>query len=376
MKKTTLAPAQSASGRGQAMGRRRFLQQAAGSAVAAAVTGPAVWAAPKPGAAPDKPGPSAAAIRAFYGALTEAQKKAMCFDWDQRGFTKLPLRLHVTNNWDISRAPVASFSKDQQRLIDDILASVLNDGWPTRLKQQARDDTRQAWGQQKIAIFGTPAKGPCQCVISGFHLTLRATCERRPHVAFHGALSHGHQPSGFHEKVGHPGNIFWYQALLANKVYQALDEKQRKLALVPKGMPYYEFNGKIDRRNILPDSKLEHHLEPDVRFRGPKGPFPGMPISEMSRDQKAMVQQVLTGLLNPYRKEYQEQVQACLQRQGGLDRCSLAFYQEHDLGNDGEWDNWRLEGPALVWYFRGYPHVHVWIHVADDPATAVTSHFG
>ena len=36
-------------------------------------------------------------------------------------------------------------------------------------------------------------------------------------------------------------------------------------------------------------------------------------------------------------------------------------------------DNWRLEGPAFVWYFRGNPHVHVWVHVADDPSVKVNS---
>ena len=46
---------------------------------------------------------------------------------------------------------------------------------------------------------------------------------------------------------------------------------------------------------------------------------------------------------------------------------SLAFYKEGDIGDDGEWDNWRLEGPSFVWYFRGKPHVHVWVNVADDP---------
>lgn len=66
----------------------------------------------------------------------------------------------------------------------------------------------------------------------------------------------------------------------------------------------------------------------------------------------------------------------CLRRQGGLDACNLAFYQEHDLGNDGEWDNWRIEGPAFVSYFRGFPHAHVSIHVAEAPGTPVTSHFG
>ena len=39
-----------------------------------------------------------------------------------------------------------------------------------------------------------------------------------------------------------------------------------------------------------------------------------------------------------------------------------------DVGEDKVWDNWRLEGPAFVWYFRGDPHVHVWVNVADDPS--------
>jgi hypothetical protein len=253
---------------------------------------------------------------------------------------------------------------------------VFSPGWPDRLKRQARDDTGQAWGNQKIAIFGSPDKGPCQCVITGFHLTLRATCERQPAVAFHGALAHGHQPTGFNEKVGHPNNIFWHQAVLANKVYQALDEKRRRQALVAKGMPFYLVDGRIDRRHILPDTVLPQPLEPDVRFKGAKGAFPGLSIGEMTREQKNAVEAVLTGLLEPYRPEYQDQVRRCLRRQGGLEACNLAFYQEHDLGNDGEWDNWRIEGPAFVWYFRGFPHVHVWIHVAEDPKTPVTSHFG
>ena len=62
-----------------------------------------------------------------------------------------------------------------------------------------------------------------------------------------------------------------------------------------------------------------------------------------------------------------ERVASCLKAQGGLEQCHLAFYQEGDLGNDRIWDIWRLEGPAFVWHFRGTPHVHVWVHVANDP---------
>jgi hypothetical protein len=62
-----------------------------------------------------------------------------------------------------------------------------------------------------------------------------------------------------------------------------------------------------------------------------------------------------------------------LKAQGGLEKCSLAFYKEGDLGGDKVWDCWRLEGPAFVWYFRGAPHVHVWVNIASDPSVKTNS---
>lgn len=327
-------------------------------------------------AAVDEVASSAAPLRAFYASLTAVQKRQMCFEWDHRGFTKLPLRLHVTNNWAVSLASITSFNPDQQKLIADVIASVLSPGWPEKLRRQAKDDTGQTWGNQKVAIFGQPENGPCQMVVTGFHLTLRATCEVSPSAAFHGAICHGHQPSGFDEKVGHPNNVFWFQSQFANQVYQALDKTARKQALVTKDMPFYLVEGKIDRRHILPDTKFPIPLEPDVRFQGSGGKFPGLPIREMNAEAKLLAAQTLDALLQPYRPQYKAQVRRCLEKQGGLEACSMAFYEERDLGKDGEWDNWRIEGPAFVWYYRGAPHVHSWIHVADDPSTPVTSHFG
>ena len=54
-------------------------------------------------------------------------------------------------------------------------------------------------------------------------------------------------------------------------------------------------------------------------------------------------------------------------------RTGLAFYEAEDTGDDGVWDNWRLEGPSFVWYFRGSPHVHVWVNVASDPRVATNT---
>jgi hypothetical protein len=368
--------------------RRTFLLEAAAGAA-----GLAAGAATR--ATADVPaGPSARALQALHDSLTEEQRQAVCFDWDYRalpafGRTPLPamqgqgvpLRGHVSNSWHITRPTLASpfYTPEQRLLVVDLLRAVFSPGWPEKLMRQAQDDTGKPWGQdQTLAFFGTPGKGPCQCVLTGFHLTARAYSGPEPQAAFGGPIAHGHQPSGFNEKVGHPGNIFWYQALLANKVYQFLDGRQQRRALLARGIPYYQYDGQIDRNLILPETVVpaDRPREPDVRFHGPRGPFPGLPLADLSADQREAVQRVLDGLLEPYRPEYREQVLSCLKNQGGLEKCSLAFYQEYDLGDDGEWDNWRLEGPAFVWYFRGHPHVHIWVHVAGVPTGPFSAHFG
>jgi len=93
----------------------------------------------------------------------------------------------------------------------------------------------------------------------------------------------------------------------------------------------------------------------------------------MSGDQKTAIQGVLQKLIEPFRKTDRDEVLAALKSQGGLDQCSLCFYRRDDLGDDGVWDNWRIEGPSFVWHFRGAPHVHVWVNVADDSSVAVNS---
>jgi hypothetical protein len=125
---------------------------------------------------------------------------------------------------------------------------------------------------------------------------------------------------------------------------------------------------KQQSRALLPESPHEA----EVGFRK-DNPFPGIPVAEMASEQKKELQKVLQALLEPFRKEDGAEALQCLQKQGGLDKCSLAFYKDEDLGSDGVWDNWRLEGPAFVWYFRGYPHVHVWVHVADNPSVPINS---
>jgi Protein of unknown function (DUF3500) len=329
--------------------RRGFLTAAA--TAAAAVTVP-LWAVPSASAAPTPNSGAEKLVKTLYEKLTDEQKKAVCFAWDFKDGRGL-LRTHVSNNWQITKPAVDSdfYTKEQKEVIYEIFKGVFNPEWHKKLLKQLKDDSGGDFGHhQSIAIFGTPGTGKFQYVMTGRHMTIRADGDSEAHVALGGPIFHGHAASGFTEKVHHPGNIFWHQAELANKVYTILDGKQQEKALVPR-----------------------RPAEAAVSFRGKDGKFPGLAVSDMTKDQQEAVQKVLLSLLDPYRQEDRDEVMACLKAQGGLEKCNLAFYKDGDIGNDGEWDNWRLEGPSFVWYFRGSPHVHIWINVADDSSVPLNS---
>lgn len=329
--------------------RRGFLLASAATAGALGL-----WSVPRGDAAPTPKSATETLVKTLFDKLSAKQKQVVCFDWDhvhkQRGL----LRTHVSNNWNITEPHVASdfYTKEQQAIVRDIFKSVFSTDWHQRLFKQLKDDSGGDWGEgQSIALFGKPGEGKFEFVMTGRHMTMRADGNTEKHVAMGGPIFHGHAASGFHEKVGHPGNVFWHQALAANKVYQMLGGKQQKQALVTGRRP----------------------REWQVPLQGTKGKFPGIPVAELSKDQREGLQKVLLLLIEPYRKEDQDEVLACLKAQGGLEACALAFYQDGDLGNDTQWDNWRIEGPSFVWYFRGEPHVHIWINVADDASVKLNS---
>ncbi|MDP7019745.1 MAG: DUF3500 domain-containing protein [Pirellulaceae bacterium] len=329
--------------------RRRFLKVVSSTAA----TGSVLWSVPPATAAPTVNSSSETAVKALYESLTDQQKKVVAFDWDHKHPKRGLLRTHVSNNWHITKPGIASdfFTKQQQMLIHDAFKSLFTPQWYKKMLKQGREDSGQPWGERhNIAIFGKPGEGKFEMVFTGRHMTIRADGNTQSHVALGGPRVHGHSASGFDEKVGHPGNVFWHQALEANKVYEMLSGKQRKQALVEN----------------LP-------TEEEVGFQGSDGRFSGIPISELSGDQNEQVKKVLMSLVEPYRKEDRDEIAHSLKQQGGLEKCSLAFYQEGDLGDDQEWDNWRIEGPAFVWYFRGFPHVHIWINIADDPKVKLNS---
>ena len=318
--------------------RRTFLRLAAAAGGALAIGNPVL-------AEKGEKKTSESLVKILFDSLTDKQKKATCFAWDHKDGRGL-LRKHISNNWRITKPTIKSafFEADQQKLIRDIFEGLVDPDWVKRFDKQFKDDMGGFGVAQSIAIFGTPGTGKFEFVLSGRHGTIRCDGDSAEHVAFGGPIVYGHAASGYHEKADHPGNVFWHQALAANKIYQMFDGKQRKLALCPEA----------------PD-------EAEIAFKGDKGKFEGIPVTEMSNDQRAHLQKVLQLLVEPYRKTDRDEAVKALKTCGGLDKCHLAFYEKDDLGKDGVWDNWRLEGPAFVWHWRGAPHVHVWVNVADDP---------
>ncbi|MEX0675814.1 MAG: DUF3500 domain-containing protein [Pirellulales bacterium] len=326
--------------------RRDFLKSAGAAAMA-------VGAAPLVARAADIPAGSTSETvsKLLYESLSPKQKETIAFDWDYMDAQRGLLRTRIANNWQITEPTITSdfYTKDQQAMIKHVFEEIIQPDWHKRIYQQLEDDAGGYGEHQSIALFGKPGE-KFEFVMTGRHMTIRCDGNSADHVAFGGPIFYGHAARGFNEAPNHPGNVFWHQALAANKVFEVLDDKQRKQALVEK----------------LP-------REQDSGFRGPEGKFPGIPLSELAGDQQSLVREVLQKLVEPYRPTDRDEALTCLKAQGGLEKCWLAFYHEGDIGDDKVWDCWRLEGPSFVWYFRGAPHVHVWVNVADDPSVKLNA---
>lgn len=284
-------------------------------------------------------------VKTLYDSLSATQRSAVCFDWDHTTKDRGLLRTRVANNWNITKPTLLSdfYTSDQRDLVKAIFEGMIDPSWHDRFYKQFKDDMG-GWGKgQSFAIFGVPGSDQFEFVLTGRHSTLRCDGNTQKHVAFGGPIFYGHAASSDDEGADHPGNVFWEQAIAANGVYQMLDGKQRKMAEV-----------------------AETPSESAVAFRA-SGPFAGIPVSELSKDQRQALEKVLAKLIEPFRAIDRDETLACLNAQGGLDKLHLAFYTDEDAGGDKVWDNWRLEGPSFVWHFRGYPHVHVWVNIADNP---------
>ena len=309
------------------LNRREFLSAAALTAAAAPLLA--------------RPPQSESLVAQLYSSLTEEQKRRLVFPFDH------PLRSKVDNNWHITDDRIGRvFQPDQLELIRDIYRGLHSAEFVDRAVKHLDDDAGGI-GNYSVALFGEPGAGAFEFVLTGRHCTVRCDGDSVDGAAFGGPIFYGHQGLTFREAAHHPSNIYWFQAKSANEVFRALDGKQRAAALLGTARP--ERGAQTVALQTIPE---------------------GLPVAEMSADQRALVERTLADLLLPFRERDRAESMALIRETGGVESLSMAFYKNHDIGGDGVWDVWQLESPTMVWHFRGAPHVHVWVNIQKKPGWA------
>ena len=311
----------------ESLDRRKFLKTTAMAGAAVAVGGAA--------SLPQQT--SETLVTHLYGSLSAEQKQKIAFDFNH------PLRSKIDNNWHITPVKIGEFfDRDQQAMISGIFKGLHNPEFVDQVMHHLQEDAGGI-GNYSVGLFGTPGSGKFEFVLSGRHCTVRCDGDSVDGAAFGGPMFYGHEAGGYRESADHPGNVYWYQAKRANEVFQALDGKQRAQAL-------------------LGDPRSERGTE-TIAFKDSAAPIAGLPVSKMSRDQRELVDQVLADLLHPYRQQDRDEAMKYIRSNGGAEALTMSFYKNADIGNDGVWDVWELESPNMIWYFRGYPHVHTWVNI-------------
>jgi len=290
----------------------------------------------------------------LFKSLNEQQRQQICLPKNH------PSRAYVSNWWYIhprNRIP-NTFTTEQQELIKQIFDGMHSDDYRSAVNEQVLLDQ---YGEKDNApaagFFGTPEDEDFEFIFTGHHVTRRCSGLSDRGLGFGGnPIFYGHYPhpesdmrANFNEAKDHPGNPYWYQGKLFNQFVAGLDGRQQSLGLVA-GEP----------RSEEPSDVIKVEEQPR-----------GLPCSELTADQKKLFVDTIRGMLAMFRAEDIDATVAAIEKPGLIDRLHVSWYAgRYDVGSDKVWDTWQIEGPDMVWYFRGYPHIHCYFHL---PASSYAS---
>jgi len=330
--------------------RRDFIRVAGGAAAAVALTGSAALAADAPQSAEKekKAKPAEELIKELYSTLSDDQKKKVVLPYEHgAGKGKRATRLGMYNAAIMGIQIGTAYTKPQQELVEKIVKAMSSgdDGY-RQISRRGTWDGSKSFSRTGALFFGTPTRGEKYAfVFTGHHMTLRADGNFEDGTAFGGPVYYGHTPNGWSN-----GNVFNYQTRSVVKLYKALDGKQQEKATIERGNPGEQYRS--------------------VQFKAKEEDRPGIAAADLSKDQRALVEQVMRDVLKPYRKEDVDEVMAVIKKIGGLEKIKLAFYTEAYEGSkttkDQPWSFWRLEGPGFVWNYRVLPHVHTYVNISSQ----------
>ena len=275
------------------------------------------------------------AVRLF-NTLDPETRDLGCIDYDHP-YRQYHNRGVGTGGIDIS---AARFSREQRSLLTDLMYAGLSEqGWDRLPQQFFINWPGVHW--MRLLICGDPSTSLYQIILSGPHLNLRLGGKNREGVAFGGPLVYGDQRGDY--KQGLPRNVYRYQFVAANQLLRSLEPHQQQAALLSRTP-----------------------IQTQIELQGRHGSFPGIEVSDLSKDNREQVRRLVDSILSTYANEDVAYAHRCLEENGGIDSLFLSYYEEGEVNGSGEYQIFRLEGPAAVLYFRGYPHVHSFINIGMD----------
>ena len=257
----------------------------------------------------------------LFKSMDGDQKKKLVLPWDYKsGNNKtLPARL-MTHNAAVDKSSVIGlgYDKKQVDILHKIFKSISNgeEGYK-RLSRNNKFDNSGDFENIGALIYGEPAEGKkFSLVFAGHHLTVRCDGDSEEKTAFGGPLYYGHSPSGYATT-----NVFYNQTKASLEMFNALDEKQRKVAVLP---------GKwMDEHGTMKLPKKDYKA-------------PGLAVADMSKDQKGLIEKVMKELVSPYRKEDGDEVMEIIKANGGMEKIAWRStrkerHRRRSRGRTGGW---------------------------------------
>ena len=289
----------------------------------------------------DEPATVDALPMQLYKSLTDQQREKICLPVDHAS------RQYISNWWYVHRDHriPTTFDAAQQELIQTIFDSLHSPDYREAVNAQVKiDQYGKPQNAPSVGFFGTPDDPDFEFIYTGHHVTRRCNAHSDQGQGFGGApIFYGHFPKQFNETSDHPGNPYWYQGKLFNQFVQALDGKQQQQGLVSS-----------QPRNEKPETVIQKHSGEPVGLRG----------SDLSADQQQLLIETMGQMLAMFRPDDVAATIQTISQPGRIDRLSVSWYDgKYDIGSDQVWDTWQIEGPEMVWYFRGQPHIHSYFHV-------------
>ncbi len=277
----------------------------------------------------------------LYKSLSDEQREKLVLPIDH------PRRPYVSNWWYIhpQHRINNAFNSEQQALIQKVFDSLHSTDHQAAINEQVKIDQ---YGQEKnspaVGFFGTPEDKDFEFIYTGHHVTRRCNAHTDKGLGFGGnPIFYGHFRDEFHETKDHPGNPYWYQGKIFNEFVKSLDQKQQQQALV---------------------SKTPRSERPNAVIKKKSDGWPGLSCAELNDEQKSLFINTIRRMLAMFREDDVKATVESIEQRKLVDQLHVSWYDgKYDVGSDKVWDTWQIEGPEMVWYFRGQPHIHCYFHL-------------